>query len=83
MATVIIGLVVEKSDEKTLPLARNSNSVRFGYWDVRVERYLVTTLPYTEITVRLEQMIVSNNVTVVNQQKWDGSGPEKIIVMKR
>ena len=32
VATVIIGQVVEKSDEKTLPLAGSSNSVRFGYW---------------------------------------------------
>ena len=65
VATVIIGQVVEKSGEKTLPLARNSNSVRFGYWDVRVERYLVTVLPYTEITVRLEQMFVRPDGSLV------------------
>ena len=65
VATVIIGQVAEKSGERTLPLAGNSDSVRFGYWSVRVERYLVTALPYTEITVRLEQMFVRPDGSLV------------------
>ena len=65
VATVIIGQVVEKSDQKTLVLAMNSNSARLGYWDIRMERYLVTALPYTQITVRLEQMFVRPDGSLV------------------
>ena len=56
LATVIIGQVVEKTREQEEPSPIGSIgcpcTIRYGFWRVKVERYLANPQPYDEITYK-------------------------------
>ena len=51
--TVVIGQVLEKLGSEIVPLTYSPNSVRYGYWLVKVDKYLVDPFPYPVLKVRL------------------------------